>query len=69
MSPDPPPRANGLTGPLDGWRGFTIWFAISVHAGYFSAGGVLSLDTFFVLSGFLITGLLIREWIDRRGST
>ena len=33
-----------------------------MHAGYFTAGGVLSLDTFFVLSGFLITGLLIREW-------
>ena len=51
---------------LDGWRGFTIWFAISVHAGYFTAGGVLSLDTFFVLSGFLITGLLLREWRDAR---
>jgi peptidoglycan/LPS O-acetylase OafA/YrhL len=50
---------------LDGWRGFTIWFAISVHAGYLTAGGVLSLDTFFVLSGFLITGLLLREWRDR----
>jgi hypothetical protein len=23
---------------LDGWRGFTIWFVISVHAGYFTAG-------------------------------
>ena len=51
---------------LDGWRGFTIWFAISVHAGYLTAGGILSLDTFFALSGFLITGLLLREW-DRAG--
>lgn len=55
---------------LDGWRGFTIWFAISVHAGYFTAGGVLSLDTFFVLSGFLITGILLREWLraDEKGA-
>ena len=55
---------------LDGWRGFTIWFAISVHAGYFTAGGVLSLDTFFVLSGFLITGILLREWLrsDEHGA-
>ena len=63
MSPSPAPTARRAHWPaLDGWRGFTIWFAISVHAGYFTAGGVLSLDTFFVLSGFLITGLLIREW-------
>ena len=77
--PSPAPRAADRAGEpgaagatrlhwpaLDGWRGFTIWFAISVHAGYFTAGGVLSLDTFFVLSGFLITGLLLREW-DRSG--
>ena len=60
----PPKKATGPYWPaLDGWRGLTIWFAISVHAGYFTAGGVLSLDTFFVLSGFLITGLLLREWL------
>ena len=60
----PPKKTAGPYWPaLDGWRGLTIWFAISVHAGYFTAGGVLSLDTFFVLSGFLITGLLLREWM------
>ena len=75
--PSPAPRAAehgnqaGAARPhwpaLDGWRGFTIWFAISVHAGYFTAGGILSLDTFFVLSGFLITGILLREWDRSRG--
>jgi peptidoglycan/LPS O-acetylase OafA/YrhL len=62
-----PPARSAHWRALDGWRGFTIWFAISVHAGYFTAGGVLSLDTFFVLSGFLITGLLLREWHAREG--
>ena len=32
-----------------------------MHAGYFTGGGVLSLDTSFALSGFLITGLLVDE--------
>src|SRR3954471_5707307 len=62
VSPSPAPTKRAHWAALDGWRGFTIWFAISVHAGYFTAGGGVSLDTFFVLSGFLITGLLLREW-------
>jgi peptidoglycan/LPS O-acetylase OafA/YrhL/lysophospholipase L1-like esterase len=67
VSPSPLPKVRSHWPALDGWRGFTIWFAISVHAGYFTAGGVLSLDTFFVLSGFLITGLLLREWDRSEG--
>ena len=54
-------RARPYWPALDGWRGPTIWIAISVHAGHFTAGGVLSLDTFFV-PRFLITGILLREW-------
>jgi peptidoglycan/LPS O-acetylase OafA/YrhL len=67
IAPQPKTKDRPHWPALDGWRGFTIWFAISVHAGYFTAGGVLSLDTFFVLSGFLITGLLLREWNHSHG--
>ena len=39
---------------------------MGVHAGvYLTAGGFFLLDSFFALSGFLITSLLIVEWRKR----
>ena len=52
---------------LDGLRGLAILLVIFVHAGLLpTTFGFIGVDLFFVLSGFLITCLLIEEW-DQTG--
>lgn len=53
--------------PLDGLRAVAIACVIAFHFTPFAPGGDLGVDLFFVLSGFLITTLLIDE-VRRRGS-
>lgn len=51
---------------LDGLRGISILAVMAFHAGSgVIKGGHLGVDIFFVLSGFLITFLLLQEWIKR----
>lgn len=61
--------------PLDGLRGIAILLVVGVHSGnalwpeaqaWLAPGGPLGVDLFFVLSGFLITALLLGEH-ERRG--
>ena len=53
--------------PLDGLRGVAIVAVLAFHFGVpFVAGGFLGVDVFFVLSGFLITSILVTEW-EREG--
>ena len=47
---------------LDGIRAIAVVAVIATHTVASIPGGFLSVDVFFVLSGYLITSLLVAEW-------
>ena len=51
---------------LEALRGVAVLLVVAYHAGLPVGGGFVGVDVFFVLSGFLITGLLVRER-ERKG--
>jgi peptidoglycan/LPS O-acetylase OafA/YrhL len=54
-------RRLGYRAVLDGVRGLAIAIVVAFHAFGWPAEGTLGVDLFFVLSGFLITTLLLEE--------
>src|SRR4051794_20529105 len=65
MAPDP---QNGFRPDIEGLRAVAIGAVLLCHAGFsFAAGGYVGVDVFFVISGFLITRLLLGE-VSRTGS-
>ncbi|MFC4333595.1 acyltransferase family protein [Salininema proteolyticum] len=56
------PRQNRWRQDIEGLRALAVGLVIAAHAGIDRlAGGFVGVDVFFVISGFLITGLLLRE--------
>ncbi|MGI5478762.1 acyltransferase family protein [Streptomyces lavendofoliae] len=63
----PSPGGRPRVGALDGMRGVAVAAVLAYHGGIRPlSGGFLGVDAFFVLSGYLITTLLLAEW-DREG--
>lgn len=53
---------------LDGVRAVAVYLVVLFHAGVGAfAGGFVGVDLFFVLSGFLVSGVILSE-VDRRGT-
>ena len=74
LRPRPPPRAPAYTQPvpylpgLDGLRALAVIAVLVYHANpSWLRGGFLGVDVFFVISGYLITTLLLAE--HRRAGT
>src|SRR3954471_11243387 len=64
MAPDP---QNGFRPDIEGLRAVAIGAVLLCHAGLsFATGGYVGVDVFFVISGFLITRLLLGE-VSRTG--
>ena len=61
-------RAPGYRSDIDGLRAVAVGLIVLYHVGLAGLpGGYVGVDVFFVISGFLITGLLLRE-IDHTGT-
>ncbi|HXQ58723.1 MAG TPA: acyltransferase [Acidimicrobiales bacterium] len=68
-SPRTPSLVSGRYLPApDGLRGVSMLCIFAYHLQYgWAAGGYIAVDVFFVLSGFLITSLLVEEWVGTGG--
>ena len=55
----------GQVAALDGMRALAVLAVLFYHARFtWLPGGFLGVSAFFTLSGFLITSLLLREWVS-----
>ncbi|MGZ4594288.1 MAG: acyltransferase family protein, partial [Actinomycetes bacterium] len=62
------PARLGYRPDVDGLRALAVVLVVAFHAGVgWVPGGFVGVDVFFVISGFLITGLLVDE-LDRTGT-
>ena len=62
-----PPGGRSFRPDVQGLRALAVALVVLFHAGVRQvSGGYVGVDVFFVLSGFVITGLLLRRSASRR---
>lgn len=61
------PTVSGKRADIQGLRALAVVAVVLDHFLHWPSGGFVGVDVFFVISGFLITGLLLREY-DRTGT-
>ena len=54
---------------IQGLRAVAVLLVVAFHAGLPVPGGFSGVDVFFAISGFVITGTLLRELTPPAGST
>ncbi|WP_037806807.1 SGNH hydrolase domain-containing protein [Streptomyces sp. NRRL F-2580] len=60
----PSPHRSAFRPDIEGLRAVAVLAVLAFHAGVpWATGGFVGVDVFFVISGYLITGLLVREAI------
>ncbi len=68
VNPAPTHTPNQFRTDIEGLRAVAVGAVLLFHAGYsFAGGGYVGVDVFFVISGFLITNLLLKE-VEKSGS-
>jgi len=58
-----PARAGARRLDIQGMRALAVLMVVAFHAGLPMPGGFVGVDVFFVISGFVITAMLMREWV------
>src|SRR3954451_13550006 len=56
------PSQSGRRVDVQGLRAVAVLAVVAFHAGLPVPGGFAGVDVFFVISGFVITRTLLREW-------
>ena len=60
-SPASPATSNDYRSDVQGLRAIAVALVVAYHAGFVFDGGFVGVDAFFVISGFVITRMLLRE--------
>lgn len=68
MSSFRPETARHYRPDIDGLRAVAVLLVLLYHSGFSVPGGFVGVDVFFVISGYLITGIIWKEILEQRFS-